>query len=155
MLLVSQMSLAQEADNSSSGRLIHVAYSPSTSSVIGINGGLLGNSGGILQGGGFVESGGLFLSGRYNTRDLMNIDRLSAVLGVSLQVVEFAHIYLGGGYGSYAYPSSSVFEADLEITGAEIESGLILKFGPVTLHGGASVLNFEHIDFLGGIGYTF
>ncbi len=162
MLMFSHLSFAQDddldfdLDIGSSDRMIHVAYSPSTSALIGIHGGLLGNSGGLIDGGGFVESGGLFLAARYNNRDILNVDRLSATLGITLQIVEFAYIYVGGGYGEYKYPyNEPTILPDLEISGAEIEGGLIFRIGPISLIGGISVLNFEHMDLVGGIGYTF
>jgi len=163
LLIFSHLSVAQDDDDldfdmdvGSSDRMIYVAYSPSTSALIGIHGGLLGNSGGLIGGGGFVESGGLFLAARYNNRDILNVDRLSATLGVTLQIVEFAYIYVGGGYGEYKYPYlEPTQQPDLEISGFELEAGVIFKIGSITIQGGISNLNFEHLDFTGGIGYTF
>jgi len=162
MLIFSYVLVAQDddldfnLDKSNSDRLIHVAFSPSTSALIGVHGGLLGNSGGVIDGGGFIESGGLFIAARYNNRNILNMDRLSAALGISLQLVEFAYVYIGGGYGEYKYPyNEPTILPDLEITGAELEGGVIFKIGPISLIGGVSALNFEHLDFVGGIGYTF
>jgi len=161
MLMFSYLSVAQDDDmdfevGSSSDRLIYAAFSPSTSALIGVHGGLLGNSGGLIDGGGFVESGGLFLAARYNNRDILNMDRLSITLGITLQLVDFAYVYVGGGYGEYKYPyNEPTILPDLEISGAEIESGVIFKIGPINLIAGVSYLNFEHLDLVGGIGYTF
>jgi hypothetical protein len=142
--------------SSSSSRLIHVAFSPSTSALIGVHGGLLGNSGGVLGGNGIVESGGVYLSARYNNQDFINLDRLSIDLGVSLQLVEMAHIFIGGGYGEYVYPyKEPAIIPEKEIKGYEIEGGTIIKVGKFTIHAGVSTLKFEHLDFFGGIGYTF
>lgn len=163
LMMFSHLSFAQDDDDldfkmnsSSSSRLIHIAYSPSTSAILGLHGGLLGNNGGVFEGGDIVEAGGLFLAVRYNNRDILNVDRLSATLGVSLQLVKFAYVYVGGGYGNYKYPyNEPTILPDLEISGAEIEGGMIFKIGPISIIGGISVLNFEHIDAVGGIGYTF
>ncbi len=151
---------AQEETTSSGGgggdHLIHIAYSPSTSAVFGLHGGLLGNSGGILDGNDLISSGGVYLSARYNNRDIANLDRLSVDLGVSLQLIEAAHIFIGGGYGEYVYPyKEPAIIPEEEIKGYEIEGGAILKLGPFTVHAGVSTLKFEHLDFFGGIGYTF
>jgi len=135
---------------------IHIALSPSTSALFGLHGGLLGNSGGILQGGDLLSSGGVYLSGRYNDRNIMTNDRISVDLGVSLQLVSFAHVFVGGGYGDYKYPyKEPTLMPDKEISGYEIEGGAILKFGPFTVHAGVSTLKFSHMDVFGGIGYTF
>ena len=81
---------------------------------------------------------------------------MSATLGVSLQLTEFAHIYLGGGYGEYKYPyKQPTILPDLEISGVEIEGGLIFKLGPITVLAGVSDLDFKQLDFTAGIGYTF
>ncbi|OQY00760.1 MAG: hypothetical protein B6I20_08345 [Bacteroidetes bacterium 4572_117] len=139
-----------------SDKSIHAALSPSTSALIGVHGGLLANGDGLLGGSGFIKTAGLFIAARYNNRQILNVDRLSAALGISLQLVKFAHIYVGGGYGEYKYPyNEPTILPDLEIKGAEIEGGAIFKIGPVSIIGGISVLNFEHLDFVGGIGYTF
>ena len=164
LMMFSHLSFAQDDDDdidfeissSSSSRLIHIAYSPSTSASFGLHGGLLGNNGGVFEGGDIVGAGGLFLAARYNNRDILNVDRLSATLGVSLQLVKFAYVYVGGGYGEYKYPyNKPTILPDLETNGAEIEGGMIFKIGPVSIIAGLTVLNFEQMDLVGGIGYTF
>ncbi len=146
-----------ESNSSSSGdRVIHVAYSPSTSAIIGVHGGLLANSDGVLNGSGFIDAGGLYLSSRYNHQNLLNLDRLSVALGASLQLIETTHVYVGFGYGSYNYPyKEPTVLPDLEIKGFEMEGGAILKLGKITFHVGISTTKFEHIDIQGGIGFTF
>jgi hypothetical protein len=158
IVLTGWWTYAQEVSNetSYSARSIHVALSPSTSALIGVHGGLLGNSGGILGGGDLISSGGIYLAARYNDRSIMTNDRLSVDLGISLQLIEPLHIFVGGGYGEYKYPyKEPTILPDKEITGYEIEGGAILKLGQFTLHGGVSTLKFEHLDVFGGIGYTF
>jgi hypothetical protein len=161
MLIFNYSSFAQDDEfdigrSSSSDRLIHIAYSPSTSAIIGLHVGWMGNNGGVLGGGDLIGAGGLFLAARYNSRDILNLDRLSAVLGVTLQLTDFAHVYLGGGYGEYKYPyNEPTILPDLEISGVEIEGGLIFKIGSFTIHAGVSDLDFQQLDLVGGIGYTF
>jgi hypothetical protein len=148
--------LAQDVTVSSRSRAIHIAYSPSTSALIGFQVGLLANSGGIISESSFIQSGGLYLSGRYNNRKMVNLDRLSVDLGVSLQIAEAVYIFIGGGYGEYKYPyKEPTVLADLEIKGFELEGGAIYKLGKITLHAGVSTLKFKHLDLFGGIGYTF
>ncbi len=161
LLIFNYSSFAQDDEfdighSSSSDRLIHIAYSPSTSAIIGLHAGWMGNNGGVLGGGDLIGAGGLFLAARYNDRDILNLDRLSAVLGVTLQLTDFAHVYLGGGYGEYKYPyNEPTILPDLEISGVEIEGGLIFKIGSFTIHAGVSDLDFQQLDLVGGIGYTF
>jgi hypothetical protein len=160
MLIFNYSSFAQDDEfdigGSSSDRLIHIAYSPSTSAIFGLHAGWMGNNGGVLSGGSLIDAGGLYVAGRYNNRDILNLDFWSATLGVTLQLTEFAHVYLGGGYGDYVYPyKEPTILPDLEISGVEIESGLIIKLGAFTIHAGVSDLDFQQLDLVGGIGYTF
>ena len=142
--------------SSGGGHLIHAAYSPSTSALIGVSGGLLGNSGGIIAGNDLIGCGGIYLSARYNNRSIMNLDRLSLDLGVSMQLVEFAHVFAGAGYGEYVYPyKEPTLLEDKEIKGVELEGGVIIKIAKFTVHAGVSTLKFEHLDLFGGVGYTF
>ena len=150
--------IAQDEETVSSveSHVIHVAYSPSTNALIGFRGGVLGNSGGIITGGDLLESAGLYFSARYNNKNIMNLDRLSVDLGVSLQLVEFAYVFAGGGYGEYKYPyKEPTLLEDMEIKGVEIEGGAMIKVRKFTLHAGVSTLKFEHLGLFGGIGYTF
>ena len=143
-------------DKSSGERAIHIAYSPSTSAIIGVHGGLLANSGGVLNGNGLVESGGLYLSARYNHQNFINLDRLSVAIGASLQIIEPAHVFVGFGYGRYNYPyNEPTILPDLEIKGLEIEGGTIINLGKFTIHVGISTIKFEKLDLHGGIGFTF
>ena len=163
LLMFAHFSFAQDdlddfsiGKSSSSDRLIHIAYSPSTSAIFGLHAGWMGNNGGVLKGGNFVGALGPYISGRYNSRDIMNMDRWSAILGGTLQLVEFAHVYVGAGYGDYKYPyHEPTIIPDLEFSGVEIESGVIVKLGSFIIHAGVSDLDFQQLDFVGGIGYTF
>jgi len=162
LLLFNHLSFAQDdidefgSKGGSSDRLIHIAYSMSTSAIFGLHVGWMGNNGGILSGGDFVGALGPYAAGRYNSRDILNLDRWSAVLGATVQLTDFMHVYIGGGYGDYKYPyHEPTILPDLEISGAEIEGGVIFKIGPITIHGGITDLDFQQLDIVGGIGYTF
>lgn len=161
MFVFNHLSFAQDDEfdiggRSSSDRFIHIAYSPSTSAIFGLHGGWMANTDGIFAGESIIDAGGLYVAGRYNNRNILNLDFWSASLGVTLQLTEFAHVYLGGGYGKYVYPyNEPTILPDLEISGVEIESGLILKIGSITIHAGIADLDFQQLDFVGGIGYTF
>ena len=162
LLIFSHLSFAQDDDEfdigggSSSERLFHIAYSPNTSAIFGLHFGWMSNSDGVLGGSSLIDAGGLFVSGRYNNRDIMNLDFWSASLGVSLGLTESLQVYLGGGYGEYVYPyHEPTIIPDLEIKGVNIEGGLILKLGAFTIHAGLSDLDFQQLDLVGGIGYTF
>ncbi|MDF1548404.1 MAG: hypothetical protein P1P88_11320 [Bacteroidales bacterium] len=157
LFLYGYMSYGQDEEVISSGsRIKYAAYSPSTSAIIGVHGGLLGNSGGVISGNDVLQSGGIYLSARYNNRNILNLDRLSVDLGVSMQLIEMAYVFVGAGYGEYKYPyREPSLLPDKEIKGLEIEGGAILKIGKFNLHAGVSTLKFEHLDFFGGVGYTF
>lgn len=163
LMIFTRLSFAQDDDDqdfdigsSSSGRLIYVAYSPSTSAVFGLQAGYIGNNGGVLSGGSLIDAGGLYVAGRYNNRNILNFDFWSATLGITLQLADFAHVYVGGGYGEYVYPyNKPTILPDLEIKGVDLEAGLIFKIGAFTIHAGVSDLDFQQLDLVGGIGYTF
>ncbi|MCF6239753.1 MAG: hypothetical protein L3J74_00220 [Bacteroidales bacterium] len=160
LLIFNHLSFAQDDEfnigASSSERLIHIAYSPSTSAIFGLHAGWMGNNGGVLSDGSIIDAGGLYVAGRYNSRDILNLDFWSATLGVTLQLTEFAHVYLGGGYGKYVYPyNEPTILPDLEIKGVDLEAGFIIKAGAFTFHAGISDLDFQQLDLVGGIGYTF
>ncbi|NJO88463.1 MAG: hypothetical protein HC831_05450 [Chloroflexia bacterium] len=157
LFLYGYTSYAQDEEvQSSGGRIIHVAYSPSTSAILGAHGGLLGNSGGVISGNDLIQSGGLYLSARYNNRNIINLDRLSVDLGITMQLIEMAHVFVGAGYGEYKYPyKEPSLLPDLEIKGVELEGGVIIKVGKFTAHAGVSTLKFKHLDLFGGLGYTF
>lgn len=159
VFLYGYIGYAQDDEIQSAGggsRIIHVAYSPSTSALIGVQGGLLGNSGGIISGNDLIESGGIYMAVRYNNRNILNLDRLSVDLGVTMQLIEMAHVFVGAGYGVYKYPyKEPSLLPDLEIKGVELEGGAIVKIGKFTIHAGVSTLKFQHLDLFGGVGYTF
>lgn len=161
LLIFNQLSFGQDDDEfnvggGSSDRLIHIAYSPSTSAIFGLHAGWMGNNGGVLSGGSLIDAGGIYVAGRYNSRNILNLDFWSATLGVTLQFTEFAQVYIGGGYGDYVYPyKEPTILPDLEIKGVDLEAGLIFKIGAFTIHAGVSDLDFQQLDLVGGIGYTF
>jgi len=155
-LLLFQFSFGQEDEGEIGGRNIFVALSPSTSALIGFQGGILSNGDGIIGGDGFIDPLGFYIAARYNNRNIMNLDRLSVTLGVAPQLTNFLYIYGGGGYGTYKYPFlKPTLLPDQEIKGFEADGGLIIKVWRVTVSGGVSILDFSHTDYTVGVGFTF
>ncbi len=159
-IIFTQVSTAQEEGGGGDGflgsRSWFVSLSPSTSSLIGLKGGLLSNTDGILGGSGIVDALGFYIAGRYNSRDIMNLDRLSVTAGVAPQIFKPIYVYLGGGYGSYKYPHlEPSLEPDEEISGFEYDAGILVKVWKINVGAGVSVLNFEQLDFTVTLGYVF
>lgn len=78
--------------------------------------------------------------------------------------------YLGCGYGTrkllwginqYQYSNSTILSGsyaeniDNGFKGAEIEAGIMLRFGFINLMGGISSIEFKYTDFNAGIGFNF
>lgn len=154
-LFVSQFSFAQD-DGGGEGRDIFVGLTPSTSALIGVQGGMLSSGKGILGGGDFIDALGFFLTARFNSRDIISHDRLSITLNVAPQLTKYLSVYLGGGYGTYSYPyKEPTLQPDEEYSGFEAEGGLQIKFFNFTISGGVSILDFNQTDYTVGVGYTF
>jgi hypothetical protein len=160
-----------------------VQYAGNLTTPFGARAGLLGKTGFYIEGRmspGFGNESSYIYTGDYiddfnqpgyyefsgNTQ----YAAVSALVGVTFQLGWDTFIYGGAGYGvqnyiaevnEYSYEGDALTgtnwaeSTESSYSGVELGAGLIQRFGPVIISGGATALNFEVFNFTAGVGVAF
>jgi hypothetical protein len=108
-------------------------------------------------------------NGYYEFSGASQIEAKTVLLGISTQISRNAFLYFAAGYGIDYYKleinefnydtnssvgSSWVKDETQSYSGAELDAGIMLRFGSIVLSAGSNIINFEYPNFTVGIGFS-
>lgn len=157
-----------------------LAYNVSGSSAFGLTVGSVGRWGWyarLKSNGSFVSADYTVKNARISDYDgegyyvftnQVKRSRVAATAGIMHRLNKFTYLYGGGGYGSrlllwnaeeFSYATHKktgdiwATHVDRSASGAEIEAGLMLRFGKLNLSAGINAVGFGFFEINGGVGF--